>query len=82
MMALQGLSMKQHILIKHKDIHVSTLYSKWDWAIVISMNSLTAFAENSDTVGSPEVGGGREEESEVCERRPEDRQGHQPWHLR
>lgn len=37
---------------------------------------------NPNTAGAPEVRGGGEEESEVGERRPEERQGHQPRHLR
>lgn len=40
------------------------------------------FTANPNAAGAAEVRGGREAESEVGERRPEERQGHQPRHLR
>lgn len=48
----------------------------------LTLDNWTTFTANPNTAGAPEVRGGREAESEVGERRPEERQGHQPRHLR
>lgn len=58
------------------------MYQLW-WHPTRRENSFELFPPaNPNTVGASEVRGGGEAQSEVGERRPEERQGHEPRHLR